>query len=420
MLKVKRTVVWCALLVTGVCAHNAYGSDHPPLFPNFCEFDLDYNWFEPIYCDCPDPPVKHEGFYFAYDRVNWNVMTPPRYGAGDNGLRVSSTLVNSNPLTTPLPTVGNAVDVAQPDSEFGWGNRFDVGYIWNDAGWNLGIIGNFNAVDSKTYGAENLTAAAPQPFTGSVAVLFTVPAGLLDGSIDVDGDGVAEDINGDGILGNDRVTFIPSFDTLTIDHRTRVDGVELMRTLRRDDFFARDSTVEFLYGLRFLRVDNEMRALGVGGFLADSNWASEVENKMFGPQVGIRWAKRRGRWSLRSEGRFMAALNVRDASLEGIIASLHQPGTLNNSDFLNPTSFAQYDSDVAFSPVAEARLEAVYHFTKKFSFKVGYTGTYASNMGYGSNMVDYTLPELTLRSLDNLDTNHFFSNGLNMGFEINR
>lgn len=118
--------------------------------------------------------------------------------------------------------------------------------------------------------------------------MFQFPIGLLDGFVDVDGDGAADDVDSDtqnGIFGNpsdfgDLVTFVPSFDTLTINHRSTINGVELMRTLRRDDFYARNSVMEFMYGVRFMRVDNEMRALGLGGFLADSNWASEVENKM--------------------------------------------------------------------------------------------------------------------------------------------
>jgi hypothetical protein len=158
----------------------------------------------------------------------------------------------------------------------------------------------------------------------------------------------------------------------------------------------------------------------VGGLLADSNWASEVENKMWGPQVGMRWQRTKGRWAIRTEGRFTAAMNIRDASLEGTMGSLLQPSRVNNPLYFNPTSFAQYDSDIAFSPLGEGRLEAVFNVTQKFALKVGYTGTYASNMGYGSNMVNYTLPGLTLRNLDDIDTQHFFANGVNFGFEINR
>ena len=163
-----------------------------------------------------------------------------------------------------------------------------------------------------------------------------------------------------------------------------------------------------------------MRALGLGGFLGDSNWHSEVENKLFGPQVALRLAHTRGRWSVRSQGRFMAAMNVRDASLVGTMGSTLNPPLVNSALYFNPTSFAQYDSDIEFSPLGEVRLDAVYRLTQKVNLTVGYTGTYASNLGYGSNMVRYTLPELTLRSLDDLDTQHFFSNGWNVGFEINR
>ena len=116
----------------------------------------------------------------------------------------------------------------------------------------------------------------------------------------------------------------------------------------------------------------------------------------------------------------MAAMNVRDASLNGTIGSTLNPPLVNSSLYFNPTTFSQYDSDIEFSPFAEVRLDAVYRLTQKVNLTLGYTGSYASNLGYGSNMVRYTLPELTLRSLDDLDTQHFFSNGWNVGFEINR
>ncbi|MCA9149779.1 MAG: hypothetical protein KDA92_10790, partial [Planctomycetales bacterium] len=323
----------CAALVGLATVREVNAGGHPPLFPDFCELDADFNWFEPIYCDSPDASDANEGMYFSYERVNWNVLSAPRTAVGDptignpalhGGLVINSSILVKDGLgNAPLPTpISNAIDVAQPDSEFGWGNRFEFGYIWDNAGWNIGVVEGYESVDSETYGVENTNVGA-QPFTGSVAVLFEFPPGLLEGFVDADGDGAIDDVLPDNVLTFDDTTlFVPSFDTLTINHRSRIDGVEVMRTLRRNDFYARNSVVEFMYGVRFMRVDNEMRALGLGGFLADSNWASEVENKMVGPQVALRWSKSQRRWGLRAQGRFMAAMNIRDASLKGTMASL--------------------------------------------------------------------------------------------------
>lgn len=435
MWKVIRVFGMCAVLLTTAAVREARSEQHGPLFPDFCEVESDFRWFEPVYCDCPDGPMNNEGIFYSYERVNWNILAAPRYPVGEPGLQVvSSVLIDNDPIVfpgvpgAPPPTpVPNAVDVSQPDSNFGWGNRHEFGYIWDNVGWNASVLYGLISSDQENYGQENLDPLA-QPFTGTVAVLFTIPAGLLDGFVDADGDGTIDDVDSDGNppVGSpsdfgDLVTFVPSFDTLTIENQTRVDGVELMRTIRRDNFFARDSTFEFLYGVRFMRIDSQLQAFGVGSILADSNWLSKVENKMVGPQVAFKWGRRKGRWSLRSQGRFMAAMNIRDASLEGTMGSLLQVTfPPNNPLYFNPTSFAQYDSDLQFSPVAEARLDAVFELTKKVNLTVGYTGTYASNVGYGSNMVAYTLPALTLRSLDDLDTQHFFSNGWNIGIEINR
>ena len=415
MWKVIRTLSLCVGLMMMVGLKSwVVASDHPPLFPNFSEFDPDYRWFEPLYCEDPGELDRNEGFFFSYERVSWSVMSPPRYDVGDPspGLQIqSSVLVTTPAVPGAVPGVSNSVDVARPDSEWGWGNRWEFGYVWDNAGWDVSVLGTFRSVDTKTYGVEN-TSLTSQGFTGSVAVLFDIPdANLLRGF-------PFDALN--PRLTEDSVLFVPSFDTMRVDNLTKMDGIEVMRLKRRNDFFAKESTVDFLYGARVLRVDNRLQVLGTGGFLGDSDWLSQVKNTLVGPQVGFRWAKRKGRWSLQSEGRFMAAMNIRDAELEGTMASLAQPARPNNSLYLNPTSFAKYDSDLEFSPVAEARIEAIYHLTKKVSFTLGYTATYASNIGYGSNMVDYTLPELTLRSLDDLETQHFFANGVNFGFEINR
>jgi hypothetical protein len=432
MSKALRTLGLLAVLLASSAVREADGQEHPPLFPNFCEMDVDWDWFEPVYCDCPDGQQRNEGIFFTYERVNWNVLAAPRYPLGAGGLQVaSSTFIYNDPVVFPgilqpptATTVSNAVDVSVPDSTWGFGNRYEFGYLWEDAGWNVSWLDNYNAAQQNVYGVDDPNRLT---FTGSVAVMFQVPFGLLHGAVDINGDGVADDVDSDGnIIGGvpsdfgDLVVYVPSFDTMVVNHRTQVQSIELMRMLRRDDFFVKDTTVDFLYGLRFFRADPEMQVIGTGGFLADSNWLSEVENKLFGPQVGLRLGHTRGKWTLRSQGRFLAALNVRDASLEGTIGSTLNPPLPNSSLYFNPTSFAKYDSDVVFSPLGEIRLEAIYRLTQKINVTVGYTGTYAANLGYGSNMVGYTLPELTLRSLDDLDTQHFFSNGYNVGFEINR
>ena len=325
MSKALRTLGMLAVLLGVSSVQEAIGESHPPLFPNFCELDVDYDWFAPYYCDCPDGPQENEGLFFTYERLSWNALSAPRYPIGEGGLQIaSSTFIYNDPgvypgafQPPPATPVSNAIDVAQPDSTWGWGNRFEFGYMVDDAGWNVSWLENVNTAErantggSPVYGVDDVNRAV---YNGSVAVMFQVPFGLLYGTVDTDGDGAADDVDSDGSLipglpsdfgdapYGDLVMFVPSFDTLTVDHRTRADGVEVMRTLRRDDFFVPDTVVDFLYGLRFLRFDSEMRALGTGGFLADSNWHSEVENKIFGPQVALRLASIKGRMDTPDSG----------------------------------------------------------------------------------------------------------------------
>ncbi len=209
MSKVFRTLGCLAVLLGISMVREASGDGHPPLFPNFCELDVDYDWFEPFYCDCPDGPQRNEGLFFSYERVSWNVLSAPRYPLGAGGLQVaSSTFIYNDPVVYPggseppqATPVTNAIDVSQPDSTWGWGNRIEFGYMWDDAGWNVSWIENFNSAErantggTPVYGVDD---ANRLPFTGSVAVMFEVPFGLLHGAVDVDGDGTADDVDSDG------------------------------------------------------------------------------------------------------------------------------------------------------------------------------------------------------------------------------
>ena len=148
-------------------------------------------------------------------------------------------------------------------------------------------------------------------------------------------------------------------------------------------------------------------------------WFADVENKLFGPHVGMRWARRTGRWTLRTGGSFFAALNVRDAGLNGTLGFAEPSNQIINTStaLLNPATFSKHDSDVEFSPVAEARIEAILHLTRKASIRVGYTGTYAAKIGRGSQVIGYTFPELSLLPPDG--NSHYSTHGANFGFEIN-
>ena len=105
-------------------------------------------------------------------------MSAPRRDVGDGGITISQVDNGVAGLQT------NSVDVADPDSEFGWGNRFEFGHQNEDTGWEIGILGNLNAGSSILYGDIDF---------------------IDDPVIDADGDGQPDpivDANGDGIDDN--------------------------------------------------------------------------------------------------------------------------------------------------------------------------------------------------------------------------
>ena len=55
------------------------------LFPDFCPEDLNFTWFEPIYCDCGDErPAANLGFFFEYQRLSTNVSRPREAAGGQD------------------------------------------------------------------------------------------------------------------------------------------------------------------------------------------------------------------------------------------------------------------------------------------------------------------------------------------------
>lgn len=294
------------------------------------------------------------------------------------------------------------------------------------------------------------------PF-GNVVILFDYAPGMMHGFIDVfdgtlsaappgdvlqddtngdgflDGDGIADDINQNDVFGPNGAdllapAWIPETDIGFIDYGDMVElptsfawvdirstlettGMQFMRAKNLSRVNSK-TAVQFLYGLRYLRVKDEFFVFGQGGVLGDSYWDTEIRNNLFGPQIGARVKKTQGRWEFTADARGFASLNMEDWEQDVSIGEDLIPGQLNHSWYLPPTTATHGKRKYEFAPMGELRMTASYRLTKGMAFNVGYNGMFLHGIRRAATHVKYELPNMGFREGRK---EQLFLNGVNLG-----
>ena len=223
---------------------------------------------------------------------------------------------------------------------------------------------------------------------------------------------------GGGVTANVPITFA----TMALMNRTQTNGIEFLYTYRQH-LTHNGGQVQWMVGARYLRFDDEFFVDATGGNLADSAWDTMAKNRIWGPEIGVRWLKQFGRVSLSSEGRFMAGVNNQSIQQYGEIASL-LTGTSNNPSplptLLHATTFDHSAELTEFSPLGEFRIEGHVQLTKLISFKAGWTGIVMGGMARSADMVLYNMNGDTGVPLGIVTDNNravVFMQGINIGVE---
>ena len=434
----------CAVLLGGARAalgQHVHGENQHP-------FDThNYHDFQPFapapLSEYGDGPQPNEGWFFSYERAHWHVGPPESADVGSPDQEFPRFVNFGDFAGRPIPqTYENGASNEYMDAEAAYTNRYEFGYIVDDCGWFIGVNSRLRQEQINTLlGAQ---------------VLFDDPFGLLNGFIDLNGDGFVDDLDGDGIAGNDGIVrddvpdpdgfpvdlddavyIVPNYAQLKIRNITESSSVEVMR-LWRYDVLHYGGVFEWSLGGRYLEVDDTFLFTGnvqdgfigltpvTGGDLNATFIKHKVDNHIVGPQIHARWSRRNGRWTLSTEGRFMAGINFLSIHQEGQIATefrtdqLSQGGPVppNFALAVNENTFKNRFLDEHFSPVAELRLDASYQVTKAFSLKFGWTGVFADNLARASNTIIYRIPGMGIR-----DPGHgedVIIQGVNVGIEFNR
>lgn len=410
--------------------------------------DPDFRWFaEPDLSEYgSDRPDANEGFFFQYDRLIWAFTRPKKTDVGSE----EAERVVFFPGDPQVIVYNNDVDTTFVDTDFVWGNRFELGYMVDDHGW---LASTYHAHTAYHLFQENI-----------VNMAFNDPLGLTFGWMDLNGDFFDDDLNANNIFGRpidkdgdgvgenvdvppitgiptvlgptdfDDRTFHPvQFETFQVQNKTESHGVELMKLWRLPRMHY-GGVWEWMIGARYMNMTDEFEidaSAPTSGILADFELDSRINNYAVGPQIGARWARTRGRWTMSTEGRFTAGVNFQQARVSGHFATndpndfrIEQavPGVPTRVEAslpnLDPYVFTDSRQDTTFAPIGELRVETQFRLTRAVSLRMGYNGIVADGMGRASRRVDYTLPKIGVR--EDRKNEAFIVNGFNFGFEVNR
>jgi len=179
-----------------------------------------------------------------------------------------------------------------------------------------------------------------------------------------------------------------------------------------------------------------------------------AENKIFGPQVGMRWFKKKGRWSISAEGRGFAAINHQHITGGFTVASPNPAQTAAsfgenvgynyNGVAASPAidgpqlqqlgprpqeTYVTYEKrQWLWVPAGDLRLEASWDVTKSFALEAGFEMLYFANgIARGKGITPaQTLPHGTLapghyagNPIDFTNQDMIFT-GWTFGFVLNR
>jgi hypothetical protein len=358
----------------------------------------------------------NEGFFLSFEGIYWSISAPEKTTVGFPGL---TRQVFTGPSTLFETTERNTLDT---DYRAKWkqGDRIELGFIGEHHGWLVTTL-ELNQ-QTQHLAADNVPIVFADPVFGQP------PHSLLEGNVGID------PVTGATVIANVPVVF----DHVSTRNITKLEGVELAY-LYRPAQLHRGGNLEFLMGARYVYLRDDFSVVARSfsnntadvrdnpnqNALADSFWDNEVKNQIVGPEIGLRWSKPIGRFSLSSEGRFMAGLNSQSVRQNGELASLLT--TPPNTGLLQPllmraTSFDHKATFYEFTPLIELRVEGHVQITRLISAKAGWTGMWMDGIARASDMVDYTVPSMGITKGIGVDGNkqNVFVQGLTLGIELNR
>ncbi len=394
--------------------------------------------------------APNEGYFFSAEYLYWTIQRPGVTPVGHPGTRdvvlypTSFDPATGDPFGGPPVTVTqeNNVDTGMLTSDWVGGNRFELGDITGHHGW---LLGHYNmrvqsqiregndmimVINDREFGPQDrrhLDGFIPSVIVAPVT--YTTP--IIFGPLPL------------------------QFDQFRIESFVDTWSVEWMYMYRTHPLgFEKRWLAEMFMGVRYMEFEDRFNVFGggsrfrfndptdpataitgAGAILAESWWNTEADNRIVGPQLGMRLFTTRGRWTFSTEGRFFAGFNFQNVRQQGTLGSRLRDGFPQDIGPLEipegtvpfvptvdqPTTFDHVFSANEFSPAIEYRVDARLHLTRGLSLKAGYSLLFMDGIARASNMIDYVWSENQVFGIRPENNRQYvLMNGLNVGFEINR
>ena len=310
-------------------------------------------------------------------------------------------------------TIRDEGQFAPPSGVTTFGNQASIGYLW---GPNYGTV---QAMDYVLAGPApaNTIGYVPNPATGG----YTYYRGTL-----IVGDvlGVSE-VWGFVPVGTPYyrpemverpgdATYAPlpiGFDDVSVNMSSQHLSAELMYTYRLNPFTW--GGMELLAGARYWDFDDKFGLVGVneisvsaagvittyGPIRAFENMVVDArgQNRVFGPQIGMKLTRHNARWTFGAEGRLAAGINSQIVKTKGYITPhrAYTPVGMGDVSDLgvrtNDVNFGHRKNTTVFSPIGELRLTADWQWTNAVSFFGALDGMFAGNIARGVRVTDYVV-----------------------------
>jgi putative beta barrel porin BBP7 len=315
-------------------------------------------------------PGKPTGETCFSDAVNCCRLCPCCYGVVEALILERNVSGSSFPLAVDATTGATLLSTNDLNFPFAGGLRAYVGHRFCGCwAWELGYFGLFDANASTS-------------ITGDLAL----PNDLGPGT--------------NVFFGADR------FD---LDYTSRLHGGELNFVCCccccEPCCVPRCSSVEWIYGFRYLRVDEllDIRAerLEVGG-VETGTYNVRASNDLYGGQFGVRLRHCRGPWSVEGTGKI---------GLFGNDANTSQTVTDFPSFVVRQTSSS--DSDLAF--LGELNLSLIRQVSDHWFVRGGYNLIWIDGIALAPDQLDFSLTSTSGTTID--DDNTMFLHGVNVGIE---
>ena len=226
------------------------------------------------------------------------------------------------------------------------------------------------------------------------------------------------------------------FEFFDVNMRSQHMSGELMYTYRAHPFAW--GAVEFLAGARYWDFEDRFGLFGtndsidVAGnpFIAGAtNRAlrsltvnARANNRVFGPQVGMKVSRQNARWTFGAEGRLTAGINTQRVQTSGNLQPMSGVGFVVLGTLGNNLNFNHTQTRTFFSPIGELRFTADFQLTNAVSLFGAVDGMVADNIARGVRVTDYVLQQNgTIFGIRGNDRNTTIAvYGVEAGIKVNR